>query len=187
MTKEQIEEIALRVAESVNLRLDNACGCSTCRLRNDPPRIKDFAHALLAELAKVGEPVAWLRADGDDIILVKWLSKQPEFIQRHWQKQIPIYTQPLPQPDLVAEQQAHIEMLRDALEACVNAMDLRLDDDDLSFETRMVAEALAATPESYLREHDAKLIESHTPLCEGGVITRQYMIDVAAKIRKGEF
>lgn len=53
-----LKDIALRVAEEQKLRIDNACGCSECRER-DEHKIIAFAEALIAALAKQTEkPVA---------------------------------------------------------------------------------------------------------------------------------
>jgi hypothetical protein len=75
--------------------------------------------------------------------------------------------------------------MREALKLALNGMLYYSDAAQVRIGIDAINNALAATPEASLREHDTKLIESHTPLCEGGVITRQYMIDVAAKIMKG--
>lgn len=99
MNKEDIEAAAIDVAEEIGLRLDNACGCPTCRERHDQPRIKAFAIALQDKLAKQSEPVAMycgyshstghaFRADA--VIDVGTY----------------LYTHPLPQPDLVEEIEA---------------------------------------------------------------------------------
>lgn len=118
MTKDQIDEIAFKVARESNLRLDNACGCSTCRERDDPPRIKSFTHALLAELAKVQEPVD-LRSVFKRILLETYAGKPSyyneeqissgcsnrasEYEEIAKRLGINLYTLQLPQPDLVAE------------------------------------------------------------------------------------
>lgn len=104
MNKEQIDEIAFKVARESNLRLDNACGCSTCRERYDPPRIKAFTHALLAELVKVQEPIYLIRRKGfTDFYTCGYarlntVSNHPELFEVKM-----VYEHPLPQPDLVAE------------------------------------------------------------------------------------
>lgn len=153
MNKERIDEIALRVASEVNLfgRIapDNA--------------IKAFTHALLAELAKVSEPEAYMYH-------IKGNGKLTELAAIEYQEQFgetiihkrALYSIPLPQPDLVDENErkewallmnADIERLReqlataqadndqlvDALERC-KFDSLNMTFDDLKF----IREAIAA-------------------------------------------
>lgn len=80
---------------------------------------------------------------------------------------------------LIAEQQAHIEVLREALEflnARIVTMDLG----------GVVEKALAIQSSTdALREHDAKLVERIAADCE--LSTKLYLRAIANKIRKGEF
>jgi hypothetical protein len=39
----------------------------------------------------VGEPVAYLKDDRNDVVIGKWVSNQPEFIQDHWKAQTPLH------------------------------------------------------------------------------------------------
>lgn len=39
----------------------------------------------------VGEPVAYLKDDRNDVVIGKWVSNQPEFIQNHWKAQTPLH------------------------------------------------------------------------------------------------
>lgn len=107
MNKEQIDEIAFKVARESNLRLDNACRCSTCRERYDPPRIKAFVHALLAELVKEQEPAAWIHTFQDSGEALSWYGDSSDLASRKdWVSKTPVFTHPLPRPDLVAEIEA---------------------------------------------------------------------------------
>ena len=87
----------------------------------------DLADALLAELAKVSEPVAWLQTsveDGVDTVIAR--TYRPDKFNAEWWRFDPLYLHPLPQPDLVAENEhkewallmnADIELLRQQLSA----------------------------------------------------------------------
>ena len=92
MNKEQIDEIAMRVWNESE---------SECDSRTGRGIITDFTHALLAELAKVHDPVA-IKAETNQFDCFHVSFEDSERL-----KSLPVgtklYTQPLPQPDLVAE------------------------------------------------------------------------------------
>lgn len=225
-TQEQIEEIALRVAQDFisNLGTERAFIASGWI----PVLMREF----LAELAKVSEPVAYmLRNDVDGVDLSdEAFSWDKDTSTGHT---IPVFTHSLPQPDLVAElqaeikrlqlevanrnkraldgdkavsvneklvdqieqQQAHIDMLREALLLSRNSY-VRLvkaldehdqnDPEEQLIEVTTADKALAATPESSLREHDAKLVERIVDF----ILHKNYDNDpyiLADKIMKGKY
>jgi hypothetical protein len=85
------------------------------------------------------------------------------------------------QAQKITEQQAEIEMLRLTLEHYAKE-DIR---NARHYPPEFAKDALAATPESSLREHDAKLVERIAK--ELDAYSHNQLIDIADKIRKGEF
>jgi len=45
-------------------------------------------------IAEKPDPVAWLRNDLNDVVLVKWAKNQPIHVQEYWNGMIPLYTSP---------------------------------------------------------------------------------------------
>ena len=112
MTREQIDEIAMRVWA-------NTPTYATCDARK--LEILAFTHALLAELAKVSEPVGTVVNKEGFLYHGQLDSKSAQLPDRSQ-----LFTHPLPQPDLVAENEhkewallmnADIEQLREQLSA----------------------------------------------------------------------
>ena len=103
MNKEQIDEIVLRVMSDIRSKVDG-----------DDEQIKAFDPALLAELAKVSEPEAYMYH-------IKGNGKLTELAAIEYQEQFgetiihkrALYSIPPQQPDLVAD----IEQLRQQLSA----------------------------------------------------------------------
>lgn len=101
MNKEQIEEIALRVANA----------CFFPEMQPKAHHYINFAHALLEELAKQSEPVAVAECKvvhGHECQFLNRTSYGMSVLKKNGDK---LYTHPLSQPDLVAEQQAPSDTL----------------------------------------------------------------------------
>ena len=129
MNKEQIDEIALRLTGGA--LADSSVGRTTI----------DFTHALLAELAKVQEPVGFIAHNPGGCYEGCHIPAAPynfaEFYGEMPTVGTKLFTLPLPQPDLVAEierlKQRHeasdgitkmqISELRQQLSAAQQAMD----------------------------------------------------------------
>lgn len=131
MNKEQIDEIALRVASEI------PCCCNHLTIEEgvawSADEVKSYTHALLAELAKVSEPVARLIHRKFDTLqdTCRTVARTYEECDKNaypdsWEEGALLYTHPLPQPDLVAENEhkewallmnADIEQLRKQLSA----------------------------------------------------------------------
>lgn len=97
MNKEQIDGIALRIFDEICQPIDehDAIGIEN---------ITYFAERVLDELAKGQEPVAWLQTsveEGVDTVIAR--THKPDKFNAEWWRFDPLYTHPLPQPDLVAE------------------------------------------------------------------------------------
>ena len=86
--------------------------------------------------------------------------------------------------------QAHIEKLWGALsgQLSLEESSLRLEDEDLCYETRKSLEALAIKSSTdALREHDAKLVKAERYRIADYLDTLYVLENAADKIRKGEF